>query len=77
MTLRELVAALGGQRIVAERLGVGVTAISNWVVRDRVPAQHRLALWQLALDAGLDWTPPGAEALRDRLRAAAGAMGAA
>ncbi|MBR0678099.1 helix-turn-helix domain-containing protein [Roseomonas alkaliterrae] len=77
MVLRELVSALGGQRVVAERLGVGVTAVSNWVVRDRVPAQHRLTLWQMALDAGLDWTPPGAEALRDKLRGASEAPEAA
>jgi hypothetical protein len=68
--LRDLFSALGGQRVIADRLGVGVTAVSNWAVRDRLPAQHRLTVWQMALDAGLDWTPPGAEALRDKLRAA-------
>ena len=68
MTLRDLFADLGGQRAVATRLGVGVTAVSNWAVRDRLPAQHRLAVWEMAITAGLDWTPPGAEALRDKLR---------
>jgi hypothetical protein len=69
MRLRDLFTALGGQRTVADRLGVGVTAVSNWSVKDRLPAEHRLTVWQMALDAGLDWTPPGAEALRDKLRA--------
>lgn len=70
MDLRDLFAGLGGQRAVATRLGVGVTAVSNWAVRGRLPAEHRLTVWQMALDAGLDWTPPGAEALREKLRAA-------
>lgn len=41
-----------------------------WVQRGEIPAEHRNEVWQMALDAGLDWTPPGAEGLRDRLRAA-------
>lgn len=68
MTIGDLFKALGGQRAVGDRLGVGVTAVSNMVVRNAIPAQHRLTVWQMALDAGVDWTPPGAEALRDKLR---------
>lgn len=59
-----------GRKAVAERCGVRQNAVSNWLARGELPAEHRLAVWQMALDAGLDWTPPGAEGLRDRLRGA-------
>lgn len=42
--------------------------MSNAVRRQRLPAEWHFPLWQMALDAGVDWTPPGAEGLRDRLR---------
>jgi hypothetical protein len=67
MKFSELIKALG-RRAVAARCGVGENAVSNWVARGEVPAEHRISLWHLALEAGLDWTPPGAEALRDKLR---------
>lgn len=68
MTLTELLRALGGHAEVAQRLGLRRAAVSMWVRRGEIAAEHRLAVWQMALDAGLDWTPPGAEALRDKLR---------
>lgn len=70
MSLTELLRALGGHAAVAERLGLRRTAVTMWVQRGEIAAEHRNAVWQMALDAGLDWTPPGAEALRDKLRAA-------
>lgn len=67
LTLKPLFAALGGQRLVAERLGVVQTAVSNWVVKESVPARHHLALWRMALEAGVQWEPPGAAELRPLL----------
>lgn len=69
MDLATLMAKLG-RKAVAAACGVRQNAVSNWLSRGELPAEHRLTLWQMALDAGLDWTPPGAEALRDKLRAA-------
>ena len=71
MSLTELLRALGGHAEVARRLGLRRTAVSMWVRRGEIAAEHRLAIWQMALDAGLDWAPPGAEALRDKLRGTA------
>lgn len=71
MELRQLFAALGGQREVARRLGVGATAVSNWAVRGRLPATHQLVVWEMALEAGVQWEPPGADRLRHRLYACA------
>jgi transcriptional regulator with XRE-family HTH domain len=68
MTLRDLMRGLGGQSRVAAALGVTRAAVSHWVAADDIPEARRIDLWVLALDAGLDWTPPGAEALRDKLR---------
>lgn len=69
MTLRELFRQLGGQARVARSLGVVPTAVSNWAVANRLPAQHHIALWRLALKAGLPWEPPGAAELRPLLAA--------
>jgi transcriptional regulator with XRE-family HTH domain len=69
MRIKDLMGGLGGQAAVARRLGVTRAAVSQWVAADDVPEARRIDLWGLALDAGLDWTPPGAEALRDKLRA--------
>lgn len=70
MTLADLFRQLGGHAAVAERLGLRRTAVTMWVRRGEIAAEHRNAVWQMALDAGLDWTPPGAEGLRDKLRRA-------
>lgn len=67
MDPRELIKALGGSTAVGARLGVTSQAVSNALRRNALPADWHLPLWQMALDAGLDWTPPGAEGLRDRL----------
>jgi transcriptional regulator with XRE-family HTH domain len=70
MMIRDLMRGLGGQAEVARRLGVTRAAVSHWVAADALPRDRHVQVWQMALDAGLDWTPPGAEALRDKLRAA-------
>lgn len=68
MMVRDLMARLGGQASVARRLGVTRAAVSQWVAADDVPEARRLDVWGMAVDAGLEWTPPGAEALREKLR---------
>jgi DNA-binding transcriptional regulator YdaS (Cro superfamily) len=69
MLVKDLMARLGGQAAVARRLGVTRAAVSQWAAANDVPEARRLDVWGLALDADVDWTPPGAEALRDKLRA--------
>lgn len=63
MDVRELVKRLGGASRVAERCGVTPPAVSNWCARGAVASEHHLAVWQLAVEAGVDWRPPGAEGL--------------
>ena len=68
MTIKDLMARLGGQAAVARHLGVTRAAVSQWVAADDVPEARRIGVWDMALAAGIDWTPPGAEALREKLR---------
>ncbi len=65
MELSQLFRSLGYEAVAAA-CGVGRSAVSNWVHRG-VPPEHHITVWKLALDAGLDWAPPGAEQLRDKL----------
>jgi hypothetical protein len=64
LAVPDLISALGGSTRVAAACGVQPTAVSNWVARGAVAAEHRVRVWRLATEAGLDWTPPGAEGLR-------------
>ena len=63
MTIRQLISDLGGPASVAARLGIGLNAVCNWGLRDRVPHRHHTRLWRLAQEAGLYWRPPGSEGL--------------
>jgi transcriptional regulator with XRE-family HTH domain len=71
MTLAQFIRAAGGGAAVARRCGVTRAAVSHWVRAGEAPRQHHATLWQLALDTKLDWEPPGAEAIREKLAAAA------
>lgn len=66
LTDTEVISALGGPKSLSEALRLGRSAATNWGKRG-IPAEHRIAVWQMALDAGLDWTPPGADSLRAKL----------
>lgn len=66
-TIPVLLRRLGGQRVVAERLGLARSAVGNWAMRGSIPGEHVLTIWQWALEAGIDWEPPGAEGLRAAL----------
>ena len=46
-------------------------AVSLWRRQDRVPPAREVAVWRMARDAGLAWTPPGAEGLTLETRQAA------
>ena len=63
MTIKELIKALGGPKLVSGQLGLGMTAVSNWSANDAIPAAHRLTVWRLAIDHEIDWTPPDATGL--------------
>ena len=67
MTVPELILALGGAAKLAEALGLKRTAVANWATRGAVPREHHLVVWQMALEAGLPWEPPGADAIRAQL----------
>jgi hypothetical protein len=64
MDVRTLIERLGGPSVVAERLGETAKTISMWGTRNSVPYAHHIALWRLAIDAKLDWTPPDADGLK-------------
>lgn len=64
----ELIESLGGITAVARQLGVEPNRVNNWRRRG-VPADQHIALWRMALAAGLDWEPPGAAELRPLLAA--------
>lgn len=70
MTIRDLIRTLGGGAMVARELGVTPQAVSHWCVANEAPRGHHIALWRMALAAGLSWEPPGADAIREKLRAA-------
>jgi hypothetical protein len=67
MNVHHLLDGLGGNKAVADALEIGATAVSNWRLRGEVPARFHLAVWRMAIAAGLDWQPPGAEGLREAL----------
>lgn len=52
----------------ADGLGLKPSAPSMWVQRGCIPAEHHVAVWAMAIKAGLDWQPPGADALLGALR---------
>lgn len=53
----------------AAELGVTPSAVTNWYDRGEVPRGHLLPMWRLALARNVDWQPPGAEEIRQRLTA--------
>jgi hypothetical protein len=63
MTVRELIKALGGPKLVSEQIGLGMTAVSNWSAGNAIPPAHHLTVWRLATAQGIDWTPPDAAGL--------------
>jgi hypothetical protein len=63
MEVSALIAKLGGPAALGRKLGITTQAVSNWHVTGRVPPNHEVRVWKLATEAGLQWTPPGAEGL--------------
>jgi hypothetical protein len=71
LSVKDLVVGLGGNRVVAGRIGVRSQAVSNWIAANVVPAEHHVTVWRMALEAGLAWEPPGADSIRHLLGAPA------
>jgi hypothetical protein len=63
MDVRSLIRDLGGPTKVAVLVNLQASAISNWSARDSVPAEYHLAVWRLAIEAGIPWQPPGTDGL--------------
>lgn len=63
VTVRELIKQLGGPVALSGCCGVVPSAVTNWAAKNEVSAEHRITLWRMAVAAGIDWTPPGADGL--------------
>jgi hypothetical protein len=68
MSAAELIRALGGPRRVGERVGCSTSAVSQWR-NAGIPREHYVVMWTMALEAGVAWEPPGADAIRAQLGA--------
>lgn len=64
----DLIRKLGGPGRIAAALGCSASAVSQWR-KAGVPREHHLVVWRMALEAGLPWEPPGADAIRAQLGA--------
>jgi DNA-binding transcriptional regulator YdaS (Cro superfamily) len=57
MTIKELVAKLGGPTKVSQRIRIRPQAVSLWVTKGRVPANRVPTVVRLAREAGLTVRP--------------------
>lgn len=64
VTIGELIRQVGGATRVARQCGVSPAAVSNWIMRGSIAAEHRITVWRLATEADVDWAPPAAHGLR-------------
>lgn len=53
----DVIEALGGSRGVAERFGVGTTAVSNWRVAGVFPERLHLRVFNACRDLGINYIP--------------------
>jgi hypothetical protein len=63
MRIGRLIKALGGPTVVAAELGMRISTVGNWTMRDAIPGEHHIAVWRLAIAKKVDWTPPTAVGL--------------
>ncbi len=54
MNIKELVKKYGGQSVLAERLGIGQSAIAYWVKKNAIPSKWHAQLLSLAGSLGID-----------------------
>ncbi len=59
LSVAGLIDGLGGGVVVARKMRVTPSAVSHWRTAGKVPSDRHLAMWRLAVEDGLDWTPPG------------------
>jgi DNA-binding transcriptional regulator YdaS (Cro superfamily) len=71
LSISDVILGLGGATRVALACGVQPSAVSNWIARGAIAAEHRVTVWRMATETGLDWAPPGAEGLALVAKAAA------
>ena len=57
MTIKELVAKLGGPTKVSQRIQIRPQAVSLWMAKDRVPANRVPTVVRLAREVGLTVRP--------------------
>lgn len=61
MQVSDVIAAMGGNKAVAELFGVGVTAVSNWRKWNRFPPRLHLRVLRECEARGLEFDPAPAE----------------
>ena len=54
MTASDLIDALGGNRVVADLIGVGSSAVSNWRKHDKLPPRLYLQFAAIGRERGVD-----------------------
>lgn len=57
-TIDAVIDRLGGPHGIAAKLGLGHTAIGNWLARGRIPPLHYLAINSALLEAGAGRAAP-------------------
>lgn len=67
-TVRDLIHTLGGNKAVADRLGLSRCAPQNWNANGSIPAQHWISLLAMLQADGVEITPR----VRDLLHLPAG-----
>jgi hypothetical protein len=69
--LHDLIKALGGPAAIGREIGVTTSAVTNWASRGEISPTYVLAVWEMALRAGIKWIPAGAEQIRIMLASSA------
>jgi hypothetical protein len=61
MLVHDLISRLGGPTALGSKINAAPKTVSMWSARGAIPREYHLAVWRLAISAGIDWKPPGGE----------------